>query len=86
MDGKGRASDNIFSERLWRTVKYEEVYPKDYDTPCTARRSLTSYFDFYDHRRFHQALAYRTPATVCFSSPTGAEPSLAQEPVTSEPM
>lgn len=86
MDGQGRASDNIFSERLWRTVKYEEVYPKDYDTPRTARRSLTSYFDFYDHRRFHQALAYRTPAAVYFGLPTGAEPSLAQEPVTSEPM
>ena len=64
MDGKGRASDNIFTERLWRSVKYEDVYLKDYANPKEARRSLTAYFDFYDHRRPHQALAYRTPASV----------------------
>lgn len=64
MDGKGRASDNIFTERLWRTVKYEEVYLQDYANPKEARRSLVAYFDFYDHRRRHQALDYRTPASV----------------------
>jgi len=64
MDGKGRASDNVFTERLWRSVKYEDVYLKDYANPKEARRSLTAYFDFYDHRRPHQALAYRTPASV----------------------
>jgi len=64
MDGKGRASDNIFTERLWRTVKYEEVYLQDYAHLKAARRSLAAYFDFYDHRRRHQALDYRTPASV----------------------
>jgi putative transposase len=68
MDGKGRASDNIFTERLWRSVKYEDVYLKDYANPKEARHSLTAYFDFYDHRRPHQALAYRTPASVYANS------------------
>jgi putative transposase len=86
MDGKGRASDNSFTERLWRTVKYEEVYLQGYDNPRTARQSLTAYFDFYDRQRFHQALNYRTPAAVYFASPTGAQRTLAQELVTGEPM
>jgi len=64
MDGKGRALDNIFTERLWRTVKYEEVYPRSYNTPREARQSLARYFQFYNHERPHQALAYRTPAEV----------------------
>jgi putative transposase len=64
MDGRGRASDNIFTERLWRTVKYEEVYLHDYANPKEARRALTAYFDFYDHQRRHQALDYQTPASV----------------------
>jgi len=64
MDGKGRALDNIFTERLWRTVKYEEVYPRSYGTPREARHSLARYFEFYNHERPHQALAYRTPAEV----------------------
>jgi len=64
MDGKGRALDNIFTERLWRTVKYEEVYPRSYGTPREARQSLAHYFQFYNHERPHQALAYRTPAEV----------------------
>jgi putative transposase len=64
MDGQGRASDNIFTERLWRTVKYEEVYLHDYANPKEARRALTAYFDFYDHQRRHQALDYQTPASV----------------------
>jgi putative transposase len=66
MDGKGRAMDNIFVERLWRSLKYEEVYLKDYTTPKEARQGVASYLDFYDHRRIHQALDYRTPAAVYF--------------------
>jgi putative transposase len=64
MDGTGRALDNVFTERLWRTVKYEEVSLHSYDSPREARRSLTRYLDFYNHRRLHQALDYRTPAEV----------------------
>jgi putative transposase len=66
MDGRGRALDNIFIERLWRSVKYEEVYLKEYSNPHEARQGLTGYFDFYDHERPHQALDYRTPAQVYF--------------------
>ena len=72
MDGKGRASDNIFTERLWRTIKYEEVYLKDYAHPKEARCSLAAYFDFYAHRRRHQALDYRTPASVYSAPPAAA--------------
>lgn len=64
MDGRGRAFDNIFIERLWRSVKYEEVYLKDYQTPKEARQGLGSYFECYNERRLHQALDYRTPAEV----------------------
>ncbi len=64
MDGKGRALDNIFTERLWRTVKYEEVYLHDYQTPKQTHTGLTAYFDFYNYRRPHQSLAYLTPAEV----------------------
>jgi putative transposase len=66
MDSRGRALDNIFVERLWRSVKYEEVYLHDYATPREARQGLTRYFQFYDHERPHQALDYRTPADVYF--------------------
>jgi putative transposase len=66
MDGKGRALDNIFTERLWRTVKYEEVYLNDYASPREARAGLARYFDFYNHRRLHQMLDYQTPAEVYF--------------------
>jgi putative transposase len=66
MDGRGRALDNIFVERLWRSVKYEEVYVHDYATPREARHGLTRYFQFYDHERPHQSLDYRTPADVYF--------------------
>jgi putative transposase len=64
MDGKGRVFDNIFVERLWRTVKVEEVYLRDYQTVAEAGYGLGRYFDFYNNRRFHQALDYRTPAEV----------------------
>jgi len=64
MDGRGRALDNIFVERLWRSVKYEEVYLRDYGTPREARAGLTQYLWDYNHTRPHQALAYRTPAEV----------------------
>ena len=68
MDGKGRALDNIFTERLWRTIKYEEVYLHDYQTPKQARTQLTTYFDFYNHHRPHQSLDYLTPAEVYFAN------------------
>ena len=64
MDGRGRAHDNIFVERLWRSVKYEEVYPNGYDTLDDAYHGLHRYFEFYNHQRPHQALDYRTPAEV----------------------
>lgn len=64
MDGKGRAIDNIFTERLWRSLKYEEVYLNEYSSPRQARQRVSDYLDFYNHRRLHQALDYRTPAEV----------------------
>lgn len=64
MDSKGRALDNIFTERLWRTVKYEEVYLHDYTSPREARHQLSEYFEFYNQRRLHQSLDYHTPAEV----------------------
>jgi putative transposase len=64
MDGRGRALDNIFTERLWRTIKYEEVYLKEYANPREARRSLAEYLAFYNCQRLHQALDYQTPAAV----------------------
>ena len=64
MDGRGRALDNVFVERLWRTVKYEEVYVKDSTTVWEARQGLEQYFTFYNHERLHQALGSQTPAAV----------------------
>ena len=64
MDGKGRALDNIFTERLWRTIKQEEVYLNDYATPREARQGLSAYLRFYNEERLHQSLDYRTPAEV----------------------
>lgn len=68
MDGRGRAIDNVFTERLWRTLKYEEVYLKDYTSPREARESIATYFDFYNNRRLHQSLDYCTPAEVYYGS------------------
>ena len=64
MDGKGRAIDNVMIERLWRTVKYEEVYLKEYTSGTDCRNGLASYFDFYDHQRAHQSLNRQTPWAV----------------------
>jgi putative transposase len=63
-DGKGRALDNIFIERLWRTVKYEDVYLKRYDSVPALFTGLAAYFTFYNHERPHQSLDYRTPAQI----------------------
>ena len=66
MDGRGRVFDNIFVERLWRSVKYEEVYIKDYRGVREAVASLGSYFEFYNNERLHQSLDYKTPAMIYF--------------------
>lgn len=67
MDGRGRCMDNIFTERLWRTVKYEDVYIKGYATIAEARAGLTEYFRFYNTERPHQSLDYQTPASLYFA-------------------
>jgi len=67
-DGRGRVFDNIFVERLWRSVKYEEVYMNDYDSMTAAWQGLNRYFNFYNTERLHQSLHYRTPQTVYFQS------------------
>jgi putative transposase len=64
MDGKGRALDNVFVERLWRSVKYEDIYPKGYGSLKEARRGLENYFLFYNEDRPHQSLEYHTPAEM----------------------
>jgi putative transposase len=64
MDGRGRALDNVFVERLWRAVKYEDIYIRGYEEVPELLRGLTRYFAFYNHARPHQALGYLTPATV----------------------
>lgn len=66
MDGRGRCLDNIFTERLWRTVKYEDVFPHAYRNLAEAQAGLEQYFRFYNHKRKHQSLDYRTPASVYF--------------------
>ena len=64
MDGRGRAIDNVFIERVWRSVKYEEVYLKEYANGWDAEASLAAYFRFYNEERIHQALGYRTPLEI----------------------
>jgi len=64
MDGKGRALDNVFVERLWRTVKHEDVYPNGYESVAECRTGLTAFFDRYNTRRPHQSLGYRYPKDV----------------------
>jgi putative transposase len=64
MDGRGRALDNVFIERLWRSLKYELIYPGDFPSGADLIAALDRHFHFYNHRRPHQALAYRTPADL----------------------
>jgi putative transposase len=66
MDGRGRALDNVFIERLWRSVKYEEIYPRGYENLRELRTGLEKYFEFYNEKRPHQGLGYRTPAEVYY--------------------
>jgi putative transposase len=76
MDGRGRAMDNIFTERLWRSVKYEEVYLHEYLTPRQARQGLTTYFQLYNYDRPHQSLDYLTPAELYLDKRTLTERTL----------
>lgn len=76
MDGRGRALDNVFIERLWRTVKQEEVYLKDYRTPREASQQLETFFIRYNEYRQHSSLGYQTPATVYAGKAKGTFPSL----------
>lgn len=66
MDGKGRALDNVFVERLWRSVKYEDIYPRRYESLKEVKQGLKKYFEFYNEERPHQGLKYQTPAEVYF--------------------
>jgi len=66
MDHRGRCFDNIFTERLWRTIKYEEVYLKEYQSPKEAEESLKAYVNRYNYKRLHQSLQYKTPAQIYF--------------------
>lgn len=66
MDGRGRVFDHIFIERLWRSVKYENVYLQDYTSGSALRKGLDAYFDFYNTERLHQALAYQTPQAIYY--------------------
>lgn len=68
MDGRGRCMDNIFTERLWRTVKQENIYLNSYQDVAEARTGLNEYFSFYDNLRRHQSLDYQTPAEVHFQN------------------
>ncbi len=89
MDGRGRFADNIFVERLWRSLKYEEVYLKAYESVGEARQGIAAYFEFYNHQRLHQALGYRAPRQVfeqaldpsssARGKPTGARPTLSAQ-------
>ncbi len=71
MDGRGRALDNIFTERLWRTIKYENVFLADYASQEEARLGLSDYLNFYNHKRPHQSLSYQTPAQIYFGLTAG---------------
>ncbi len=70
MDGRGRAMDNIFTERLWHSVKYEEVYLHEYNSPKDARTGIDRYLNFYNYERLHQSLGYKTPADI-YTIPAG---------------
>ena len=64
MDGRGRALDNVFIERLWRSVKYECIYLREFDTVREVNNALQEYFKYYNYQRFHQSLDYKTPASI----------------------
>lgn len=72
MDGKGRALDNVFIERVWRSVKYECTYLRQFETVSELKQALTKYFEFYNTKRYHQALNYKTPEEVYFGNMTTA--------------
>ena len=74
MDGRGRALDNVFTERFWRSLKYEEVYLNEYRSPREARQGVARYMTFYNTGRPHQSLGYQTPASVWTAGPPGATP------------
>jgi putative transposase len=84
MDGVGRAFDNIMVERLWRTVKYEDVYLRDYETPAEARLGLGRYFAYYNHQRRHRSLGRRTPASVYGLETTGSSERILVPPARSD--
>ncbi|MGI9860448.1 IS3 family transposase [Moorella naiadis] len=73
MDGRGRAHDNIFTERLWRSLKYEEVYLHEYQTPREAREGIKNYLKFYNEQRLHQSLGYYTPAQIYYQAADSQE-------------
>lgn len=73
MDGKGRWIDNVFIERLWRSVKYEDIYLRGYENGREVQAGLTRYFDFYNRRRIHQTHDYSTPDEIYFGT-AGTEP------------
>ena len=80
MDHKGRCYDNIFVERLWRTIKYENVYPKQYDTPKDVRRGLREYVEYYNNVRLHQSLGYNTPSEIHYGKADENPVALPQTP------
>ena len=84
MDGRGRALDNIFVERLWRTLKYEDIYLKGYSDMCELTLGLTQYFSFYNDERPHQSLSYLTPNRVYKSAQGGGALILEKYPKTEE--
>jgi len=86
MDGKGSYNDNLFIERLWRTVKYEEVYLKAYQDGREARIGLGNYFQFYNTERPHQTHGYRTPAEMYTSTPVESTNSGMVESLTPDPL
>jgi len=79
MDGRGRALDNVFVERLWRSVKYEDVFLKGYRTIPEAREGLEKYFEFYNNARHHQSLDYKMPAQVYFGETVRQESAVRTE-------
>ena len=68
MDHRGRAYDNIFIERLWRGLKYENIYLQDYENPREARTGINNYLKYYNYERSHQSLDYKTPAEIYFGN------------------